>query len=279
MTDTPPAPKRRAARKPAAAPEAVQPTPVPAPQPVSSPGWLARHGAQVAIAVSVVALGLSVWASFGGGVETRVRTYLVENPQILDEMVQARDQQAATQRIERLNAGIAALPQVLEPGPGEPVFGPPDAAVTVVEYFDYRCPYCKTAAPGVMELMRAHPDVRFVFREWPILDAGTSTVSQHAARAALVAHSQGKYLAVHQALMAEGALSHEAIDRILAENGVDTGPDGAALNAPSVSRILADVQAGAGAVGMDGTPTFFINGRASASNAPEAIAQAIAAAR
>ena len=159
------------------------------------------------------------------------------------------------------------------------MFGPPDAAVTVVEYFDYRCPYCKTAAPGVMQLMLAHPDVRFVFREWPILDAGTSTVSQHAARAALVAHSQGKYLAVHQALMAEGALSHEAIDRILAENGVDTGPGGAALNAPSVSRILADVQAGAGAVGMDGTPTFFINGRASASNAPEAIAQAIAAAR
>jgi len=273
MTETPPAPKRRAARKPAPEAEAVQPPPAP------QPGWLARHGVQAAIAVSVIALGLSVWASFGGGFETRVRTYLVENPQILDDMVQARDQQAATQRIERLNAGIAAMPQVLEPGPGEPVFGPPDAAVTVVEYFDYRCPYCKTAAPGVMELMRAHPDVRFVFREWPILDAGTSTVSQHAARAALVAHSQGKYLAVHQALMAEGALSHEAIDRILAENGVDTGPGGAALNAPSISRILADVQAGAGAVGMDGTPTFFVNGRASASNSPEAIAQAIAAAR
>lgn len=277
MTDTPPPPKRRAARKPVATPEAVQPTPAPQPAPAAS--GLARYGVQVALALSVIAMGLAVWASFGGGFETRVRTYLVGNPQILDEMVQARDQQAATQRIERLNAGIAALPQVLEPGPGEPVFGPADAAVTVVEYFDYRCPYCKTAAPGVMQLMQDHPDVRFVFREWPILDAGTSTVSQHAARAALVAHSQGKYLAVHQALMAEGALSHEVIDRILVENGVDTGPDGAALNAPSISRILADVQAGAGAVGMDGTPTFFINGRASASNAPEAIAQAIAAAR
>lgn len=277
MTDTPPASRRRAARKPSPAPEAIQPEP--APQPTPAIGWLARYGVQAAVAVSVLALGLSVWASFGGGFETRVRTYLVENPQILDDMLQARDQQAATQRIERLNAGIAALPQVLEPGPGEPVFGPADAAVTVVEYFDYRCPYCKTATPGVMELMRTHPDVRFVFREWPILDAGSSTVSQHAARAALVAHSQGKYLAVHQALMAESALSHETIDRILAENGVDTGPDGAALNAPSISRILADVQAGAGAVGMDGTPTFFVNGRASASNAPEAIAQAIAAAR
>jgi len=276
MTDTPPAPKRRAARKPAPTPESAPPTP---PSPAASPGWMARHGVQAAVAVSVFALGLSLWASFGGGFETRVRTYLVENPQILDEMLQARDQQAATQRIDRLNAGIAALPQVLEPGPGEPVFGPADAAVTVVEYFDYRCTYCKAAAPGFLELMRTHPDVRFVFREWPILDSGSSTVSQHAARAALVAHSQGKYLAVHQALMAEGALSHETIDRILAENSVDVGPDGAALGAPSISRILADVQAGAGAVGMDGTPTFFINGQASASNDPAAIARAIAAAR
>jgi protein-disulfide isomerase len=276
MTDTPPAPKRRPARKAAPAPDT---TATPAATPPVAGNWMGRYGAQTALALAVVALGLSAWASFGGGFEDRVRTYLVANPQILDEMVQARDQRAATDRIERLNAGIAATPRVLQPGPGEPVFGPADAAVTVVEYFDYRCPYCKTAAPGYLELMRAHPDVKFVFREWPILDAGSSTVSQHAARAALVAHSQGKYLAVHQALMAESALSHEAIDRILAENGVDVGPDGQALVATGITRILADVQAGAGAVGMDGTPTFFINGKASASNDPAAIARAIEAAR
>ncbi len=245
----------------------------------TSSRWIARHGTPLALGIAVVALGLSSWASFGGGFEGRVRTYLVENPQILDEMIHARDQRAATERIDRINAAVASMPQMLEPGPGEPVFGPADAAVTVVEYFDYRCPYCKAAAPGYLELMRANPDVRFIFREWPILDSGSTTVSQHAARAALLAHSQGKYLAVHQALMAESALSHEAIERILAANGVDTGPNGQALMATGISRTLADVQAGAGAAGMDGTPTFFINGKASPSNDPAAIAQAIAAAR
>ena len=233
-----------------------------------------------ALAVAVLALILAAWpmvageAGFGG----RVRAYLLANPQVLDEVVRARDVKANADRVNQLTEAAQANPAVLRPGPNEPAFGPADAKVTVVEYFDYRCPYCKRAAPGYLKLMQDHPEVRFVFREWPILDHQGEITSQYAARAALVAHAQGKYLPVHQALMAEPSLTIEAVDRILSENGVSIGANREALQAPIVAQVLADVQIGASQMGLDATPTFFVNGKAMASNDPAEIAKAIAAA-
>ena len=156
-----------------------------------------------ALTISVVALGLAgapylTGGDFGG----RVRAYLLAHPQVLDEVVAARDVAARADRTSGINAAVARNPAVLAPAPGEPAFGPVDARVTVTEFFDYRCPYCKMAAPEYLKIMEANPDVRFVFREWPVLDQGEVVTSQYAARAALAAHAQGKYLAVHEALMA-----------------------------------------------------------------------------
>jgi len=235
----------------------------------------------VALAVAVLALGAAIWPQVGGGGDFggRVRAYLLANPDVLDEVVRARDVKANADRVNQLTEAVQANPTLLQPGPNEPAFGPADAKVTVVEYFDYRCPYCKVAAPGYIELMRANPDVRFVFREWPILDREGEITSQYAARAALVAHGQGKYLPVHQALMAERSLTIEAVDRILADNGVTIGANREALQAAPVAQVLADVQIGASQMGLDATPTFFVNGRAMASNDPETLGRAIRAAK
>lgn len=259
-------------------------TPPEAPPPAARPDPFARFGdpraTAAALAVAVLALGVAVWPQVGGGdFGTRVRTYLLANPEVLDEVVRARDVKANADRVNQLTEAVRANPTLLQPGPNEPAFGPADAKVTVVEYFDYRCPYCKVAAPGYIELMEANPDVRFVFREWPILDREGEITSQYAARAALVAHAQGKYLPVHQALMAERSLSIEAVDRILAENGVVIGANREALQSAPVAQVLADVQIGAGQMGLDATPTFFVNGRAMPSNDPEAIGRAIQAAK
>jgi protein-disulfide isomerase len=235
-----------------------------------------------ALAVAVLSLVVAAWPMVSGGsgdFGTRVRSYLLANPDVLDEVVRARDVKANADRVNQLTEAAQANPALLAPGPNEPAFGPADARVTVVEYFDYRCPYCKLAAPGYVALMREHPDVRFVFREWPILDREGEITSQYAARAALVAHSQGKYIQVHQALMAERSLTIEAIDRILAAEGVNIGPNREALQAAPVAQVLADVQIGAAQMGLDATPTFFVNGKAMASNAPEEISRAIRAAR
>lgn len=245
------------------------------PAPLTS--WL--RAPWTAPVLALVAVAVAVLPNAPGVFESRVRAYLLNQPQLLDEMITARDTHAHNARIDALNRAATANPAVFQPGPGEVVFGPADARVTVIEYFDYQCGYCKSVAPAFIGLVRDHPEVRFIFREWPILDRPGEITSQYAARAALVAHAQGRYLDVHQALMAERALSVEGVNRILAENGVDIGPEGAALNGPGVVRALADVSTGARVIGLDATPTIFINGRALASNDPAGMAQAIASAR
>lgn len=246
-----------------------------------APGAAARllNSRWTAPALAVAALAAAVVPNLPGVFEARVRGYLLAQPQILEEIDQARALQAQDQRIAALNAAAAANPGVFEPGPHEPVFGPADARITVIEYFDYRCPYCKMIAPAYLEVVRNHPDVRFIFREWPILDRPGEIASQYAARAALLAHQQGRYLEVHQALMAEPSLTPETVDRILAEHGVTLDADRAALESPEVARTLADVSIGARTIGLDATPTLFVNGRALSSNDPAGLAQAIAAAR
>lgn len=253
------------------------------PEPSLAPARRLRPNvlSMTALGVSIVAFVLAAapYATSGGDFGGKVRTYLLANPQVLDEMVQARDTRTANDRITTTNAAARANPASLTAGPGEPAFGPADARVTVVEFFDYRCPYCKSAAPAYIALMRAHPDVRFIFKEWPILDQGTDYTSQYAARGALAAHAQGRYLPVYQALMAERALSPEAVNRILAANGVNLDLATPAARSAATSRILADVHTGAAALGLQGTPSFFINGRMTASNDPATLDRAIRAAK
>ncbi|WP_339928672.1 DsbA family protein [uncultured Brevundimonas sp.] len=257
----------------------------PAPAPQSPPStlrdWFGGHRiGVVALAISVLALGLAGAPYLSGGdFGGRVRAYLVANPQVLDEVVQARDIAARADRTSGINAVVARNPAALAPAAGEPTFGPVDARVTVTEFFDYRCPYCKMAAPQYLAIMQANPDVRFVFREWPVLDQGEDVTSQYAARAALAAHAQGKYLAVHKALMAQSALSIDGIDRILEANGVDLPKARAAMATADTSRILADVHTGAASLGLEGTPTFFINGKVTATNNPADLSRLITEAK
>ena len=233
-----------------------------------------------ALAVSVIALVLAVAPyATGGDFDGRVRSYLLENPEILQEVsvaLQAKEERALT---EEINQRAATVPSLLTADPRDPSFGPVDAKVTVVEFFDYRCPGCKATAPEVLSLMQAHPDVRFVFKDWPILDRGTEDTSHYSARAAQAAHRQGKYLPVFRALMAEPALNKAAVDRILAANGVAMPAARTAMASPEIARHLADIQMSATGLGLRGTPTFFINGRAMASIQPADIDRAIRAAK
>ncbi len=251
------------------------------PRPRGLRGFLAGpHASMAALAVSVVALVLAVAPyATGGDFDGRVRSYLLENPEILQEVsvaLQAKEERAL---VETINQRAATAPALLAAEPGDPAFGPADAKVTVVEFFDYRCPGCKLTAPEVLRLMQTHPDVRFVFKDWPILDRGTDDTSQYAARAALAAHRQGKYLPVFRALMAEPALNRAAVDRILAANGVALPAARTAMASPEIARRLADIQMSAANLGLQGTPTFFINGQASASIQPADIDRAIRAAK
>ena len=252
--------------------------PVPAPEtPAPKTPWLTGGRAgYLALGLSVVALGLAAAPWFTGG---NVRSYLLSHPEVLQEASQALQDKEAQARVDVINDLAQANAGLLKPDPRDPAFGPADAKVTVVEFFDFRCPGCKAVAHDYRALMAAHPEVRFVFKDWPILDRGDDVTSQYAARAALAEHQQGKYLAVYDALMTEPALTPETVDRILAENGVDVARAKAAISAIDTTRHIADIHTTAAALQLQGTPTFFVNGRASPSIDPAEIGRLIEAAK
>ncbi|HZV83401.1 MAG TPA: thioredoxin domain-containing protein [Brevundimonas sp.] len=226
--------------------------------------------------MSILALGLAAAPyATGRDFDGRVRAYLMNNPEILQEVSAALQAKQDGDRTAAINASAAANPALLAVGPSDPAFGPVDAKVTVIEFFDFRCPGCKATAPDVLRLMQTHPDVRFVFKDWPILDRGDQDLSHYAARAAQAAHAEGKYLPVFRALMAEPALDKAAVDRILAANGLAASAAQAAMSSPATARHLADIQTAANSLGLMGTPTFFINGKANPSIQPADIDRAI----
>ena len=253
--------------------------PTPAPEPkTAKPGWLSGGRAgYLALGLSVIALGFSAAPYLTGG--SNVRAYLLEHPEVLQEAQMALQTKDAEAAVEETNQAAAANAGLLAPDARDPAFGPANAKVTVIEFFDFRCPGCKAVAHDYRALMAAHPEVRFVFKDWPILDRGDDITSQYAARAALAAHQQGKYLELYDALMTERALSIEAIDAILAAHGVDMARAKAAIAAPDTTRHIADIHTTAAALRLRGTPTFFVNGKASPGIDPAEIGKLIEAAK
>ncbi len=190
-------------------------------------------------------------------IEKIVHDYLVSHPEILIEMSNALDaktaaNQSKAQQDTLAKMGAAAL---LDPKISY-VAGPPNAKVTVVEFFDYRCIHCKNSLPAVQKVVLGGEPVRFVFIEHPILTADSLV----AARAAVAARRQkDKYVAFHFALMAtDGDLPEDRIMDIAKKSGLDANrlkkdmDDPAVLDSVKASNALADK------LHVEGTPTFII---------------------
>jgi protein-disulfide isomerase len=205
----------------------------------------------------------------------KVRAYLLDHPEVLEEAINKLQQTRAEAADKASGIALAANRAKVERDPRDFVAGNPQGKITVVEYFDYRCPYCKAALPDINKLIAENKDIRFVLKEFPIL----SPVSERAARAALGAKAQGKYLPVHKALMAEKNLDDAAIDRILVANGVDLArakADGATKEA---SALLTETNEIAKLTGVTGTPAFIIGDKLIAGWDMDALKSEIEAAR
>jgi protein-disulfide isomerase len=207
----------------------------------------------------------------------QVRAYLLKHPEVIEEanakLNEARRQQALAQS----SKVIAAQKAALEHDPHDFVANP-DGKVTVVEFFDYRCPYCKASQPEVESLIEHNKDIRFVFKEFPILPDpdGKIGVSLRAARAALAAADAGKYERVHDALMDEKPLDDVAITRIMKANGLDPAK---ATASTAYDQHLKDVHELALAINATGTPAFVVGDTLIEGNQMDALTAAIEAAR
>ena len=161
----------------------------------------------------------------------------------------------ATTFIDMLNQRRADL----ERDPNAPVLGNPEGDVTVVEFFDYNCPYCKRIADDVKTLIEEDKGIRLVYREWPIL----SRDSLFAARAALAARRQGKYEELHWALMAQPRVTEKSTLRAAQNVGVDMARLLNDMNHRSVSSHIALSMDLSRSLGINGTPTFVIGEKVS----------------
>lgn len=183
----------------------------------------------------------------------KVRAYLLENPEVLMEVSAKLQEKQAAEKAKSAKGAIGKYRQALERDPRDFVANP-NGSITVVEFFDYRCGYCKLAAPEIVDLIRKNPDVRFVFKDFVIFGHD----SEAAARMVLGAEDQGKTLELHKRLMAEKSLDEAGVVRIAQEVGVDVAKARVAGAAPVVTQHLADTRALAEALAVEGTPAFFV---------------------
>ena len=140
----------------------------------------------------------------------------------------------------------------------DPIFGNPDGNVTVVEFFDYRCPYCRKVTERLLATVKRDGNIRLVFKELPILGSR----SDYAARAALAAKNQGRYLDFHRALMrSNGRLTRKRVLSIANSVGVDTVRLRADMQSPEIDDAIAANRDMARKLGIGGTPAFVIADR------------------
>jgi protein-disulfide isomerase len=205
----------------------------------------------------------------------KVVAYLADHPGVIQEGVNAYDAKQHRLRMASASAAIATRHPALEADPRDFVANPLGRN-TVVEFFDYRCPYCKAEHAALQSLIAGDKDVRFVFKEYPVIpDAdGKLGVSQRAAEAALAAKRAGKYLQVHDALMAAPQLDDATIAAILRQNGVDP-----ALAKNEDIEHLKDVHKLAGEIHVAGTPAFIVGDTMVDTSSMDRLAAAIQEAR
>ncbi|MCH7957286.1 MAG: DsbA family protein [Proteobacteria bacterium] len=153
------------------------------------------------------------------------------------------------------NPDIVARQDELLNDPASPVGGNPDGDVTLVEFFDYQCPYCKTIFPSIQALLAEDRNLRYVFKEFPIL----GRASVFAARAALAARRQGKYLEFHTALMsARGKLTETRVMRLAEKVGLDVDRLRRDMADGTVDAMIRRNLELADGLGIFSTPVFII---------------------
>ena len=182
---------------------------------------------------------------------------LLENPEVLREasrILQEREEQIRNDNVSNL---IKEYSSELTDAKDTVIIGNPSGDITIVEFFDYNCPYCKTAAKELQALIKADGNIKFIPREWPILNNN----SVIAAKAALASITQGKYKEFHWDLMKEGSLTESKIFDIAKNLGINISSLKENMESEFVINHIAKSTALARRIGFSGTPLFIIEGK------------------
>jgi protein-disulfide isomerase len=230
-----------------------------------------RVSGWVALVVVVVA-AIAAWVAFDPGFRSartalfaagmsqdefdrRVHDYIVNNPEVIIQSVQALQARQQREALTDTQDALKARAEEIFRDPDSPVDGNVRGDVTLVEFFDYNCPYCRKMAPLLIEAEAADPDLRIVFKEFPILGPN----SEFAAKAALAAHGQGRYVDFHHALMAvKGTVNEESVLSAAKDIGIDIDRLKAEMQDPAIQVSIERNLALAATLRINGTPGFVI---------------------
>src|SRR5262245_21746798 len=190
-------------------------------------------------------------------IEKIVREYILQHPEVLMESVQAHRDRERVEAQTRSKDAVAANRRELLEDTSSPAAGTAGAEVAIVQFFDYKCGYCKRVSPTLSSLLEKHKNVRMIYKELPILGPD----SHMAARAALAAEKQGAYLAFHRELMSlNGPITPAVIEDTGKKLGLDVARLKADMSSKEVEGALMQNQRLANAIGVQSTPSFVIGG-------------------
>lgn len=194
-------------------------------------------------------------------IERIVHDYLVKHPEVIVEAMQALDEKQASEEKAQQDKVISENRAAIYNDPDAYVAGNPKGDVTVVEFFDYQCGYCKRAFGPLMDTLKKDGNVRLVLKEFPILGP-ESVVASHAA---IASKKQGKYFEFHQALFRhKGELSDDSIMQIAASVGINTAQLKRDMADPKIEKQINRDYELAHALAIKGTPGFIIGGKVNA---------------
>jgi protein-disulfide isomerase len=192
-------------------------------------------------------------------IEGIIKDYLIANPEVMLEIQTALESRMEELQAKRLQAAISAQSEQIFRSPDAPIAGNPKGDITVVEFFDYNCGYCKRAFGDVAKLIDKDKSVKLVLKELPILSKG----SEEGTRVALAAKAQGKYWEVHRALInLRGQVTEQTALAAAEKVGLDMTKLKADMKSDAVSQEIARVRELAQSMGIQGTPHFLVADRA-----------------
>ena len=188
-------------------------------------------------------------------IEAIIHDYLTKNPDVLIDTLQAAEDKIKGDARDKAAQALSARRREIFDDPETPIAGNPKGDVSLVEFFDYRCPYCKQVEPSLEALLGEDRQLKLVYKEFPVLGPESVTAS----RAALAARKQGKYDALHRALMLlKGQINEAAVLKTAESVGVDVERLKRDMAAPEIARALKANTELAEALDIRGTPGFVI---------------------
>jgi protein-disulfide isomerase len=195
-----------------------------------------------------------------GEIEKIIKEYLVSHPEVLQEAMSEFEKRQSAAELEKQVAGVKQNKEVLFNSTHQVTLGNPKGDVTMVEFFDYNCGYCKKALGDMLTLLKSDPNLKVVLKEYPVLGPGSLEAAQVAVAARMQDKTGGKkYLDFHQRLLG----GHGAADKARALAAAkDAGFDMARLEkdmaSDEVRETLKETMKVADAIGLNGTPSYII---------------------